>query len=1006
MLTRRDFIKTGATGAALLSLGGSLEGWTFPKTQEYVRQSKRSLPVIFDVDVVVVGGSTAGVAAAAKAAETGANVLLLSAEPYLGEDICSTFRLRREEGQQSFHPLEEKLFETDGYVTPMHIKKTLDETLLQNKVMFLYSSIVTDILVDGKEDIAGVVMVNRSGRQAVKAKTVIDATPYGTVAHLTGATFKKRAANTRFQWITVGNNNVEGARCMPEKLTIDDKQYPVWLSEKTYEWGNDMVSYSRIEQDFRDSTWDAAQVESSERPDFVHPEYVVGLRTVNRYDTPDKIDIEAFMPRKTDYLYLVSGLAALSDDVAERYNQPGALIAVGSRIGEEAAKQAGSRRLSGSIAVKSLRAGKSANGDVREQLDGIRYWLNMETVNATESALPVLGVYDVVVVGGGTAGAPVGIGAARKGAKTLVLEYLHDLGGMMTAGLIGRYFWGYREGFSNEVDAGVRAIGGDNSRQKKNDAEWNFDWKTEWFRREIRKAGGEIWYGVLGCGAFVDGNTVKGVVVATPFGRGVVMAHTVVDSTGSADIAVVAGSGYSYTDGTTVAVQGAGMPPRKPDDFYNNTDWTFIDDTDAIDVWRTFVQAKKKYADRFDLGKIPQTRERRRIVGDFTVQVLDVYNRRTYPDVISIHYSSFDTHGFTEHPFFSMKPPAHSGMGVTAYVPFRALLPKSLEGIIVTGLGASADRDAMPVIRMQPCLQNQGYAVGIAAAKAKRDGQLIRHIDLRPVQEELVQIGSLTPEMLDAKDSFPPSDEQLEQAANAVVNELEGLEILLWQPERSMPLLEKRYLSAVKEEDKLVYARILGFMKNPIGWQTLKKALDEVNEWDEGWNFRGMGQFGRSMSELDGLIIALGYCKKEEALPSIIRLAAKLNPESEFSHFRAVSVASENIGSNAAADVLYRLLQMPGMQGHSMTTIDKALEMVVPNQTDVSTRNNSLKEIFLSRALFKVGDKNGLGLKIMEEYADDLRGHYYRHANGVLRDSRKLEIRQDLEKKKHPLIIR
>lgn len=109
--------------------------------------------------------------------------------------------------------------------------------------------------------------------------------------------------------------------------------------------------------------------------------------------------------------------------------------------------------------------------------------------------------------------------------------------------------------------------------------------------------------------------------------------------------------------------------------------------------------AKDKFKNQYDIGKMPQTRELRRMVGDFTVGILDVYNGRTYPDTFSAHYSSFDTHGFTEDPFISLKPPAQSGVDVLAYVPFRALLPKGLEGISVTGLGTSAHRDAMPDIK-------------------------------------------------------------------------------------------------------------------------------------------------------------------------------------------------------------------------------------------------------------------------------------------------------------------
>jgi hypothetical protein len=427
------------------------------------------------------------------------------------------------------------------------------------------------------------------------------------------------------------------------------------------------------------------------------------------------------------------------------------------------------------------------------------------------------------------------------------------------------------------------------------------------------------------------------------------------------------------------------MPPKNPDDFYNNTDWTFTDDSDMIDVWATFVVGKEKFKDQFDLGKLPQTRERRRMNGDFTISVLDVYNGRTYPDTISIHKSSFDTHGFTIDPFFALKPPAHSGVEVVANVPLRALLPKGLEGIVVTGLGASAHRDAMPVIRMQPCLQNQGYAVGMGAAMAAASNQRIRYIDIKKLQKELVKIESLEPRVLTDQDNYPPRFEDVQKAAKTLIHELVGLEIVLWDTEKGIPALTDQLNMATTFEDKLVYARILGMLDNNSGWEVVQKAVDSHEKWDKGWNYTGMGQFGMSMSYLDCLVIALGKSRKQEVIPSIIRMANMLTPESEFSHFRAVAVAFETLASEVPAKTLFDLLQMKGVTGHAMTTIQKAIQDTPASGTDTSTRNNALREIILGRALFRCGDYNGLGNQILNDYSKDLRGHFYRHASGVLK---------------------
>jgi hypothetical protein len=110
-----------------------------------------------------------------------------------------------------------------------------------------------------------------------------------------------------------------------------------------------------------------------------------------------------------------------------------------------------------------------------------------------------------------------------------------------------------------------------------------------------------------------------------------------------------------------------------------------------------------------------------------------------------------------------------------------------------------------------------------------------------------------------------------------------------------------------------------------------------------------------------------------------------LTPESEFSHFHAVAIALETIASRESAEVLFRLLNMDGVRGHAMTDIKTAKKLAPAERNDTSTRNNSLRELMLGRALFRVGDLNGLGREILDTYSKDLRGHYYRHASGVLK---------------------
>ena len=138
------------------------------------------------------------------------------------------------------------------------------------------------------------------------------------------------------------------------------------------------------------------------------------------------------------------------------------------------------------------------------------------------------------------------------------------------------------------------------------------------------------------------------------------------------------------------------------------------------------------------------------------------------------------------------------------------------------------------------------------------------------------------------------------------------------------------------------------------------------------------------MSVLDSQIIALGRTCREVALQPILAKVRQLGPEHALSHHRAMAEALETLGDPAAAKPLAELLQKPGMTGHAFTDVQTAMHDIPTSPTDNTTRECSLRELMLARALYRCGDYQGLGRKILEQYAQALRGHYARHSLAIL----------------------
>src|SRR5690606_38621449 len=139
-MKRRKFIQTGTAGATLLTVNTfqSLTGFgnDSVKNMKCCNQSGRAIPIVYDVDVIVIGGATSAISAAVAASQNLARVCLITNLPYLGDDICGTYRFWPG-NEIPKHPISDKLYK-DGIPTPLHVKQTLDQELIDNGVDFLY----------------------------------------------------------------------------------------------------------------------------------------------------------------------------------------------------------------------------------------------------------------------------------------------------------------------------------------------------------------------------------------------------------------------------------------------------------------------------------------------------------------------------------------------------------------------------------------------------------------------------------------------------------------------------------------------------------------------------------------------------------------------------------------------------------------------------------------------------------------------------------------------------
>ncbi len=257
---------------------------------------------------------------------------------------------------------------------------------------------------------------------------------------------------------------------------------------------------------------------------------------------------------------------------------------------------------------------------------------------------------------------------------------------------------------------------------------------------------------LLNSGAFdtiVEDGVVRGVAVATPTGPVAVLGKAVIDATGDGDVAAFAGAECVLGSEREHLVMYALMPEGDRPGRFLNVKTSMLDVTDVEDVTRMVLAERRRHrGSPHDHGIYLAPRESRHVRGGVILTLTDQLLERCWPDVVYVAFSNCDIKGQTASDWHRM---GLQSPNLEIEVPYRALLPRGLEGLIVVGKAYSATHDAIAAPRMQPDLENLGGVAAHAAAMAVRAGVAPGGLDVRALQADLVRADLLPESVLSRK---------------------------------------------------------------------------------------------------------------------------------------------------------------------------------------------------------------------------------------------------------------
>jgi len=391
---------------------------------------------------------------------------------------------------------------------------------------------------------------------------------------------------------------------------------------------------------------------------------------------------------------------------------------------------------------------------------------------------PVVEACDVIVCGGGPAGATAAIAAARAGARTRLIESQGCVGGVWTAGLMTELSDARnKSGIVAEILADLRSRGGLHG------GSFDPEIMKHVLDLKCRDAGVQVRLHTMVVGAVKDArNRLTHAITESKSGREAWAAKTFVDASGDGDLAARAGCGFDFGHPETKAFQPfslrcvvAGFADARTPIFtehgkqpsplweeirrggveasYLKSNFFVIrqgaagmmanheyqlSPLSANDVTKATLEARDELhrivaalrslgGNWSDLwltatGAMIGMRESRRIHGLYTVTVDDALRGARIEDAVCRATYSIDIHSYSA---TRNKGIERHGLRVKPFdIPLRCLLARDVRNLLVAGRCISGDHFAHGSYRITGNASATGEAAGRTAAIAARTNRL------------------------------------------------------------------------------------------------------------------------------------------------------------------------------------------------------------------------------------------------------------------------------------------